>query len=215
MRFFKTFRAAAAPVALTGVLFVGGCSAAPQESSPPAQPETAADPTTIGTIVGEVLPPTPGAVVTLTARDGRQLPPPRVKPYMDQEQFTFVPSALIAYAGFPVAFYSSDSEMHNINVRSTEKRAGELNRSIPPGGRFEHVFAEPGFYNVRCDIHVAMNADIFVSPTPFAYWLGSDGKFMFENVPVGAYTLTVHNGAANLEQPLEVVSGTNEVRLAS
>ncbi|MDR1990493.1 MAG: hypothetical protein LBQ09_09730, partial [Acidobacteriaceae bacterium] len=125
-----------------------------------------------------------------------------------------VPSTLIAYANAPVSFRSSDSELHNINVRNPDKRASEFNRSIPPGGTFDYVFKEPGFYDVRCDIHPAMTAEIFVSATPYAEVVGSDGRFVFEHIPPGAYTLTIYNGASTSEQPVEVKVGSNEIAVA-
>ncbi len=141
------------------------------------------------------------------------MPPPPFTPTMDQVQLTFTPDVLITRAGFPVSFHSSDNELHNINVVKSEKRMAEFNRSIPPGGSFDHVFEESGFYDVRCDIHSGMTAEIFVASTPFAEIVGSDGAFVFENVPPGAYTLTLYNGAATEEKQVEITRGDNTIGL--
>ena len=47
--------------------------------------------------------------------------------------------------------------------------------------------------------------------TPFVETLSGDGAFAFANVPPGAYTLTVYNGAATIEKQVEVSRGQNTV----
>jgi len=197
---------------VAGSTLAGGCS----ESEPPAPPVQAAppaDPSTLGVVSGQVPGAAPGSIATLLPSVAQPLPPPASTPTLDQVQLQFNPDMLVARAGFPVAFHSSDPELHNINVRKSDKRQAEFNRSIPPGGSFDHVFAEPGFYDVRCDIHPAMTAAIFVAASPFAESLDPTGVFVFQDVPPGTYTLTVYNGAATLEKRIEVIRGENTVTL--
>ncbi len=147
----------------------------------------------------------------LTPTGSTTLPPASSTPSLDQVQMTFVPDVVIAQAGVPVTFHSSDTELHNLNVRNSETRAQEFNRSIMPGGSFEHAFDTPGFYDVHCDIHPAMSATIFVAPTPLAAAVGQDGSFVIENVQPGPYRLTVYNGGTTNEQSIDVVAGDNTI----
>jgi plastocyanin len=195
---------------------IGACSGSATDdaarSTAPAQTAPPVDPSTAGNVTGQLPDPKPGAIVTLTPQNGGSAPP-TATPIMDQIQLSFVPDTLIAHAGAPVSFHSSDSELHNINVKNADKRQSEFNRSIPPGGSFEHVFKDAGFYDVRCDIHPAMSAEIFVSAAPYAEVVNGDGTFSFQNLPPGAYTLTVYNGASTTEQQVTVKSGANQVQI--
>lgn len=188
-----------------------GCSTGQEAPRPPAQAGQP-EPSALSVVSGQVPNPAPGTIVVLVPKQSVTLPQPTAPPVMDQVQMTFIPEMLIARAGMPVSFRSSDSEPHNINVRSPAQRFPEFNRTIPPGSAFEHVFKEPGFYDVRCDIHPSMAADIFVAPTPFAVSVGADGAFLFENVPPGPYSLTVYNGAATTEKEVAVAPGKTQVQ---
>ena len=52
-----------------------------------------------------------------------------------------------------------------------------------------HAFDEPGFYNVTCDIHATMRATIYVASTPYVGTADERGRFTFDNVVPGTYTL--------------------------
>lgn len=195
-----------------GTAMTVGCSGS-KTAQPPVQTAPAANPSTLAVVSGQVQAPIRGAIVTLTPRGTEPTPPPPFTPVLDQVQLTFIPDLLIARAGFPMSFHSNDNELHNINVVKSEKRMAEFDRSIPPGGSFDHVFEESGFYDVRCNIHSGMSAVIFVASTPFAETVAADGAFVFENIPPGAYTLTVYNGAATMEKQVEIALGDNNVSL--
>lgn len=195
-------------ISLLLLMTTGACTGAPKESAMPAAP--AAESATLGTVTGQIPNAAAGAIVVLVPKDDMPMPAPAVQPSMDQIQMTFVPDLLVARAGYPVAFRSNDTELHNINVRHPDKVVAEFNRSIPPGVTFEHTFTEPGYYDVRCDIHPAMSASIFVAASPFAQ-PAAGGAFQFDRVPPGDYTLTIYNGPAVTERPLTVAAGANPV----
>jgi plastocyanin len=196
------------------ILAVAVTAACSSESSKPSRPVTIpapVDPATVGTVTGHITSPQPGAIVTLIPQAPPATPPPAVPATLDQVQMTFVPDTVIAEVGEPVSFRSSDTELHNINVVSSDTRRQEFNRSIIPGTTFEYTFETPGFYDVHCDIHSAMNATIFVAKTPFATIVSQDGAFTIGNVPPGQFTLTVYNGSETRERQIQVVVGLNEV----
>jgi hypothetical protein len=116
-------------------------------------------------------------------------------------------------SGTPVVFRSSDEELHNININHARTRQQEFNIAIPPDGTYEHTFRTPGFYDVHCDIHPTMSAQIFVADTPYVVVADADGSFAFESVEPGAYTLSVYTGGTRRDQPIQVASGRNDVQI--
>jgi plastocyanin len=151
--------------------------------------------------------------VVLTPANLKDLAPPEGKPVMDQVQLSFVPALLIVRSGYPVEFRSSDEELHNINIKHSRTQEQEFNIAIPPDGTYEHTFRNPGFYDVHCDIHPAMNAQIFVAQTPHVLVAEPDGRFEFEGIAPGAYTLSVYFGGRRHDQAINVASGRNDVPL--
>jgi plastocyanin len=208
-------------VVLVGAFLLVGCSSdqrhvAAEEPGAPASSGAAAPALANGVVIGTV-PFSDGTrtFVLLSPQDVRDMAPPAVKPIMDQIQLSFIPNALIVRSGFPVEFRSSDEELHNINVKDSRTREQAFNVAIPPDGRFEYTFKNPGFYDVNCDIHSAMSAQILVAATPHVMMAGPDGSFAFHDVAPGAYRLTAYSGARTLEQTLQVTAGQNEVQMAA
>jgi plastocyanin len=152
------------------------------------------------------------SIVLLTPTGTKEFEPPVDKPVMDQVQLSFLPPILIARAGYPVAFHSSDEELHNVNVKDSQTKEQEFNVAIPPDGTFEHTFRNPGFYNVACDIHPAMSAQIIVAATPYVAIAEQDGSFVFADVVPGPYTVIVYAGTKRVERTIDVVSGDNDVQ---
>jgi plastocyanin len=207
------------PLVVASIVLLAACSdnrsaALSEKPAAPAVSAGAAPASTQGTVVGKA-PTAPNArsFVTLTAADTKALPPPDTRPMMDQIQMSFVPALLIVRAGYPVVFRSSDEELHNINVSHSRTRQQEFNVAIPPDGTYEHTFRNTGFYDVHCDIHPVMSAQIFVAATPYVVVAEADGSFAFEGVEPGAYTLSVYAGGTRREQPIQVAGGRNDVQL--
>jgi plastocyanin len=204
--------------AISACLFVG-CSSQPESTDstpPPAEPAapigTAAT-TGHGVVTGKV-PTVSGfapSLVILAPADARELPPPDVKPVMDQMQLMFIPAVLFVRSGQPTEFRNSDPELHNIRVREEATKGGAFNVAIPTGETYEHTFERDGFYDVGCDIHPGMTATIIATSTPFTAVADSDGNFTLYDVPPGAYIATIHAGGREIERPVDVNEGRTEV----
>ncbi len=116
---------------LLAVALSAACSSEPTKRSSPSATAVPADPATLGMVTGQIASPQPGAIVTLTARTSPSASQP-ASPVLDQVQMTFVPDMVLTQSGVPVVFRSSDTELHNINVRNADTRESAFNRSIIP-----------------------------------------------------------------------------------
>ena len=143
-------------------------------------------------------------VVVLEPRTAREFPLPADAPVMDQVGQTFGPPVLFVRTGQPVEFRNSDDTLHNVHVTNEDTREGAFNVAIPTGNSYHHTFTADGFYHVGCDIHPAMSAEIIATSTPFATTAGDDGSYEFDDVPSGAYRLTVYSGGNKTQSDVEV-----------
>ena len=184
--------------------FLAGCDANPGVGVPPA---SAAPKATISLVNG-VAPK--NAIVTLLPA-GAPLPMPDQPAVMDQYAKQFVPAVLITRVGQPVEFRNSDDTLHNVHVDFDEKREPAFNVAIPTGGSYTYSFKHDGFYRVGCDIHPAMAAMIYSTTTPFAALAAPDGRFAFDGVPPGAWTITVYAAGKRLQRDVEVGGGLTSV----
>ena len=203
-------------VALLSTMLAVSCSSRSDSTThPPANASLAeehASTSSHGVVVGKAPAAGTSALVELTPEGAQEVPPPDAQPVMDQVQLTFVPPMLIVRAGYPVQFHSSDEELHNINVKNADTREQAFNVAIPPGQSFEYTFKNPGFYDVNCDIHPAMSAQIFVATSPYVVTAERDGTFTFQDVVPGAYTLSVYAGTRRIDQRIHVATGRNDVQ---
>jgi plastocyanin len=203
------------PLVIAAIALAAGCSngAGPPQSTAPAAappPSAAAAPGDNGRVVGTVH--AGGlAVVALEPKAPRAFPPQTDKPVMDQVGLTFGPELLLVRTGEPVEFRNNDDTLHNVNVKDEQTREQAFNVAIPTGGVYEHTFKKDGFYRVGCDIHPAMAASIFAATTPYTAVAESDGRFEFDGVPPGPWTVTVYSGGRRLQKELDVKDGLTEV----
>jgi plastocyanin len=206
------------PIAwLAAMAAISACSK-PEPSSPATTtPEATAAPaaasaSTGGRIVGS-LQASGAAVVVLEPKGARTFAPQSEMPVMDQVSLTFGPDLLFVRTGQPAEFRNSDDTLHNVNVKHEETREQAFNVAIPTGSNFEYTFRRDGFYRVGCDIHPAMTASIFAAATPFTTLAGSDGRFAFDNVPPGPWTVTVYTGGKRLHKDVEINGDLTEVKI--
>jgi plastocyanin len=188
--------------------------AAPPASSTTAVPvpQAAVAGATSGRIAGRVN-AAGTAVVVLEPKTARTFGAPAEKPVMDQAGLMFGPELLLVRTGYPVEFRNSDDTLHNVRVSHEETRTSAFNVAIPTGEAYTYTFERDGFYRVGCDIHPAMAASVFASASPFTAVAGGDGSFAFDDVPTGAWTVTVYTGGKRLHQDVDVGAGVTAVTI--
>jgi plastocyanin len=128
-------------------------------------------------------------------------------PVMDQVQESFTPPVLLVRTGQPVEFHNSDEVLHNVRVRDDATKTGAFNVAIPTDGKYVYTFMEDGYYDVGCDIHPAMAAQIIATTSPYTTLADPQGRFVIEGVPTGSYKVTVYAGADHLERTLTIAKG--------
>jgi plastocyanin len=186
--------------------------APPAAAAPAAAAPVAASSPGTGSVSGHVR-ADGTAVVVLEPKTARSFPAQTEKPVMDQVGLTFSPELLLVRTGEPVDFRNSDDTLHNVRVSHEETRTSAFNVAIPTGEAYTYTFERDGFYRVGCDIHPAMAASVFASASPFTAVADRDGGFAFDEVPVGAWTITAYTGGKRLHKDVDIGSGVTTVAL--
>jgi len=189
-------------------------SACSPPGSPPDAPSVSGPPGPAPAVVAGKAPVTTSgipAIVILEPRHALQLPEPGGVPVMDQVARSFVPPVLFVRTDHPTEFRNSDDELHNINVKEGVTFEQAFNVAVPTGERYVHTFTRTGAYDVTCDIHAGMSAQIVATSTPYVTLAGSDGAFAFPDVVPGTYALTVYAGVQTIERTIEVAGPRTEV----
>jgi plastocyanin len=153
------------------------------------------------------------SIVVLEPIGGDPLPPQTTPPAMDQEQQTFIPPILLVRTGEPVDFLNHDDVLHNVRVKNEETKESAFNVAIPTGEKYTHTFERDGFYDVGCDIHPGMTAQILASSSPYSVIADPSGAFTISNVPDGPYKATAYVGAREVTREINVTAGTTTIDL--
>ena len=78
--------------------------------------------------------------------------------------------------------------------------------SVATGDAYRHTFKTPGLYDVACDVHAGMSAQIVVTRGPHVTVADAEGQFGFASVTPGRYTLIVYAGTEPIERPVDVAA---------
>jgi plastocyanin len=192
-------------------LILAACSKQRSTSDPaPPPPSPASAPAVVTGRVPVITGGTP-AVVILEPRDTGQVPPPSNMAVMDQVARSFIPPILFVRTGHAAEFRNSDDELHNINVKDGVTHQQAFNVAVPTGGQYLYTFKATGVYDVSCDIHAGMSAQIVATSTPYATLADPEGRFTFPDVVRGSYALTVYAGVRTIERTIEVAGPRTEV----
>lgn len=202
-------------VRLAGVALLVGAVSCSSSDSRPAATEAAPADSGVQTVTGQA-PPAQGnfpSMVVLEPIGGGAVPAQAATPAMDQEQQTFIPSILLVRTGQPVDFLNHDDVLHNVRVKDDETKESAFNVAIPTGEKYTHTFPKDGFYDVGCDIHPGMSAQILATSTPWTAVAAPSGQFSFAGVPNGPYRATAYAGAAKIVKEVNVAAGSTSIDL--
>ncbi len=136
---------------------------------------------------------------------------PTGESFIDQSGQMFIPGALVAQTGQTIQFRSSEDVLHNVRVIRSDDKTPIFNVATPPWGAYSHTFDESGTYEVTCDIHTAMRATILVAATPYVTIADDKGRFSFDDVVPGSYTLIGFSGAHELKRTVQVAGDRTHV----
>lgn len=125
---------------------------------------------------------------------------------VEQRAERFSPHVLPVVAGTSVAFPNEDAIFHNVFSLS-EPRVFDLGRYAK--GESKSVrFDRTGVVKVFCHIHSDMSAVVLVLDTPAYTVPDADGRYLFEGVPAGDYTLVAwHERAEPVRRRVRVGAG--------
>lgn len=130
------------------------------------------------------------------------------------EQKEFRPRISVVTVGSTVRFPNNDGFNHNVFSLSPE---GPFDLGLYGRNRVKSAaFPRAGLVRVYCNVHASMSAFVLVLPTPRHARPSVDGRFRFEDVPPGRYTLKAwHERADAVAERVVVVSprGTDDLRI--
>ncbi len=126
------------------------------------------------------------------------------------EDKAFVPRVTIVPVGSTVAFPNHDPFDHNVFSTSGPKvfDLGLFGRNQTRTVTFEAA----GLARIYCNVHARMAAFVLVQNTPYATRPDKGGRFSFDGVPAGKYTLRVwHERGGERSLPVSVPAATELV----
>jgi plastocyanin len=106
---------------------------------------------------------------------------------MDQKECVFTPRVVLVRAPGTVEFLNSDRLLHNLH--SVSKDNPSFNRTQPKGRTIPVTFAKPEMVRIDCDLHSWMRGWVVVAPHAFYAITDGQGRFTFDQLPAGEYTL--------------------------
>jgi plastocyanin len=134
-------------------------------------------------------------------------------PQLAQRNQSFEPRVLGVPVGTAVTFPNFDPIFHNVFSYSKTKRF-DLGK-YGQGKSATVTFDKPGLVKVFCDIHSNMTAFIYVTESAWVVQPDAAGRFVFDGVPEGTYTLEIwHPERGTRTETVTVTSATKPVDVA-
>ena len=132
---------------------------------------------------------------------------------IDNENCMFKPHVAIGHVGQNIVAKNSDPVMHNTHLKLAANGRDGGNIALPPAGQaVEKQLRTKGLTNVTCDAHDWMKAYLYVTDNPYATVTDEDGKFKFDDVPAGTYTVRFwHERMPAKEASATVAAGSDVV----
>lgn len=141
----------------------------------------------------------------------RASPMPGDKVELDQRGCVFVPRVVVVQAGGTVNFLNGDRLLHNLHA--TPKLNVSFNRTQPRDRTIPIVFSKPEIVRINCDLHSWMLAWVVVAAHRYYAVTGADGRFTFDGLPPGNYTLTVWHEDLGTTQANVTVAADRPARI--
>jgi len=155
----------------------------------------------------------PRALAYLERLDGGAVPAaPEMLVEVAQRGYQFRPDMVAVPRHARVAFPNQDDEFHSVFSYSPAKRF-DLGRFRKDEASPLVTFDQPGLVRVYCEIHKHMRGLVLVLDTPWFTATDSTGRFRIENVPAGAYRLTVVLPDASTRGTTIEVGGAGEIEI--
>lgn len=127
---------------------------------------------------------------------------------IDQKGCLYVPKVLGVQTGQPIRFVNSDATLHNVHTAPENSPGTNFGMAVEGGQRDVRIPKPEVMVRVKCDVHPWMQAWIGVLDHPYFSVTAEDGRFRFEKVPEGAFTVAVwHERFGPLERPARVNAG--------
>lgn len=127
--------------------------------------------------------------------EGRKFEAPKEAVVLEQKGCQFVPRVLALRTGQTLAVRNSDPVSHNVHPMPSNNR--DWNQQQPPGAEdLRRKFARPEvMIPVKCNVHNWMRSWIAVLDHPFFAVTGIEGRFAWDGLPEGEYTLAAWHEA--------------------
>ncbi len=139
--------------------------------------------------------------------------PPAGEVTVDQHGCMYQPRVLGVRTGQSILFVNSDETIHNI--KSKPKNSKGWNFATPPNGRGTRSFnKQEVMVRLGCDVHPWMTAWVGVVDHPFFAITDAEGRFRFEGLPTGSYTVSAwHERLGTAETKITVAEAPSQVEL--
>jgi hypothetical protein len=130
---------------------------------------------------------------------------------IDLKNCQFHPLAAVGYIGSQIVVNNSDPIFHNISfgLMLKERRSTVYNLALPNQNmEIKKPIRRAGMYNVKCDAHKWMRANVFAAKNPYVALTDKNGKFEITDILPGKYTVLVwHEGFGEVKKTIEVKAG--------
>jgi len=117
----------------------------------------------------------------------------------------FSPRVRVITQGSRIEFPNQDPFSHNV---FSKLNGGFDTGTYGRGKSKDQTFKDAGVYPIYCNVHPRMTGFIVTLTTPHFTQAGNDGRFTIENVPPGAYKMTIWHDRTSTETRAVTVSAT-------
>jgi plastocyanin len=133
-----------------------------------------------------------------------------VQAELEQKKRIFTRRSVAVVQGASVDFPNRDSIYHNI-FSPSEKLSPRMDLGHYKKSSKEYAFKKPGNYQIFCNIHPEMVANVLVLPNKAFARVEKDGSFMIKNVRDGDWFIGAWSPSAKTPAKAKVLVSNGEV----